>query len=398
MGTPSRQPPTLSVFLLAAVVGMSSACNEPPKDPVIEAGQLYVQSASFRRQQLESSLVDPSNGYSRKRLELYTEEGWGALPVLDLPVAPVTGGEPPESGFSTLESDSVPWDRESLRALGEEAFWSYPLRPRPELGALAADPELYGGTVIDGRSAGLLWTEVPRGVAIPANSCATCHVALRDGDLVIGVANADLDMAAATAATFASPSDRGWGAGRIDVTGDGVDNPVTIPDIRNGRYETHLHRAGTVRNSLVALAIRLETLYITSHGETARPDRKVMFAMAYYLWTLSRAAILDTDHPGAVAYQKACARCHGEDGHPVQPVDLAAIGTDPTVGESPARGTGKWKVPSLVGVGDRGALTASGAFRSLPEFLDPNRDGGHLFTAELSARERADLADYLASF
>jgi hypothetical protein len=55
------------------------------------------------------------------------------------------------------------------------------------------------------------------------------------------------------------------------------------------------------------------------------------------------------------------------------PVPLAEVGTDPTLGLSPERGTGTYRVPSLRGAGARGALLHDASAPSLDAVFDPAR-------------------------
>ena len=52
-------------------------------------------------------------------------------------------------------------------------------------------------------------------------------------------------------------------------------------------------------------------------------------------------------------------------------------------------------MPSLRGVGTRGALLHDASVPSLDALLDPARTGGHAFTQALSDADRASLAAYL---
>ena len=72
-------------------------------------------------------------------------------------------------------------------------------------------------------------------------------------------------------------------AGTVDVTSDDADNPVSITDLRPIRYQKYLHHTGMIHNSLPALAVRIETLAITSSSESVRPPRKIAAALALYL-------------------------------------------------------------------------------------------------------------------
>ena len=64
------------------------------------------------------------------------------------------------------------------------------------------------------------------------------------------------------------------GAPGMSTTGDGVRNQPGIPDLRPIRYHNHLHAAGSVRNGLMALAVRTETLMIRSRAQRHRPPRE----------------------------------------------------------------------------------------------------------------------------
>jgi hypothetical protein len=78
-------------------------------------------------------------------------------------------------------------------------------------------------------------------------------------------------------------------------------------------------------------------------------------------------------------------------------VDLDEVGTDPTIGESPIRGTGTYRVPSLRGVGSRGPLLHDASVPSIDALLDPARSGGHRFGLSLPAEDREELLTYLRS-
>jgi hypothetical protein len=178
----------------------------------------------------------------------------------------------------------------------------------------------------------------------------------------------------------------------VDVTPDGIENPTAIPDIRPVRHHTHLHRAATVRNGIVELAIRTETLIITALGGQLRPPRKIAFALALYMWELAPPAPASTPD----SFERACASCHGSDGLAGAPVSLEVVGTDPTVGLSPARTTGQWKVPSLLGAAQRRRITASGNIWDLEHLLDPDREvPGHRFGHELGVDGRQEILNFL---
>ncbi len=398
----------------------ASACVPvEPVDPLVDAdvalGQSYDSEPAFRRKLLEASIVNPDNGYSALRLDRYDEAGWGALPTFNPRARPVVLGdiglERPEedlSGWGALDVEGTPWERSALIALGREAFFSYPISSGLLSAALRSPegPARYGLWVDDaGQVGGLVWSEQARGERGLSATCATCHAAPAPGDpegvVIAGLNNGRLDLGAITRdSALGSVGPRSaWGPGRVDVTGDDLDNPVAITDLRAIRHQTHLHRAATLRNSLGALAVRVETLLITSLNERQRPPRKLAFALALYLWDLDPG--VDTgalDPEGLAIFEARCASCHAPPTFAGPPVPVDLVGTDPTVALSPDRATGSWRVPSLIGVKDRSPLTASGATRTLDDLFDPDREApGHPFGLDLGEADRASLLELLKS-
>lgn len=350
------------------------ACGEPEAEPLIERGRAYLESPSARRDALERSIVDPHNTYSADRLERYTEEAWGALPEWN---PRVRRGD----DLTALDLD-VPFDEASLLALGERAFFAYPVQIRPEL------------TIEDGDRYGLwpgafVLVDAPDG-EVAALTCATCHA--RPGRP--GVPNHEFDLGLLLDDYYGSrTAQRTWGPGAVDVTADDRFNPTAIPDLRPIAAQTHLHRAATLVNDPIALAVRIETLLITSTTQNRRPPRIVALALAMYLWRMIDALPAWSTN---ATFERACARCHGDDGAPNGPVPIALVGTDDAVALSPERTTGRWRVPSLRGVGQRSRLLSNGAVEGLEALLDPERPvAGHAFGFELSVSERAALVRFL---
>jgi mono/diheme cytochrome c family protein len=353
----------------------------------------YLHDARFRRAHLEASLENPGNRYSRLRLARYATGAsgdWDALPAWSPPVTPVDVGGRPRGDERPLPLDS------DLRALGEAAFFRYPAQLAPLAAAMIASPSAmarFGLWSDAARGAGGLvsvrFADGSRGLAL---SCATCHARVVDGALVPGLANQALDLGAAANAS--------WGRGRVDVALPQGEEPVAIPDLRPVAWLTHLHRDGTVRNDLVALAIRIETLIVTAHGQTIRPPREIALGLAMYLWSLAPPARAPVDGTaaarGAATFAARCSRCHAPPGLAGPPVDLDIVQTDPRVGRSPDRGTGGYRVPSLRGVATRGALLHDGSLPGVRALLDPARtDAGHRFGLELDETARAELIAFL---
>ena len=390
----------------ALLVSGCGAAPEPEPSSDVERGQRYAESETFRRAALVASLENPDNGYARLRLERYRSEQWEALPIWDPPVRVASeadiGGAKPVADFAPLEVDAVPWAEAQLLELGRRAFYEYPVQIMAAT-ALALShseaPAQYGFWRAEGRVGGLVWTELPGNAVSLSVTCSTCHATTSEQRLISGKNNAQIDIGLLSSDFRGDAPNLAWGPGRLDVTNDGSDNPVVIADLRPVRDQTHLQRAATVRNDLIALAIRTETLIITSLAEAARPPRKLAFALALYLWRLPNTPPRTSDGSsarGGNAFERRCASCHQPPRYSGPAVALERIGTDPSVGQSTERGTGAYRVPSLRGVGDRTPLFATGSVRDLSELLDPSRAApGHRYGLDLESSERADLRSFL---
>ena len=414
-----------SLALVAAVaIGAigAAACGGAPPDRLEQpsadlagAMRAYVDDASVGRRALERSLVRRDNGYAALRLVAYDDAHWGRLAEHDAPTAPILVGSgggpsaappPGDPSWTTIDSRATGWSLEELRALGERAFFHYPLQASDTMPGALANKDHAGVWQHDGRF-GAVWVTLPRGLVRAAFTCATCHASVSGDRLVPGRNNADLDAArvydnnngnegggGGGGSGLAAPVP-GWGRGRVDVTADGLDNPVAITDLRPIRHQQHLHHAATLLNDPIALAVRIETLMIVSHGQAVRPPRKVAAALAVYLLGLAPTTPLPGGE-GAAVFARECSSCHAGEGASGPPVALAAIGTDPAVGESRDRGTGFYRVPSLRSVGDRRRLFASGAVEDLDALLAPDRAvPGHRYGLSLDARDREALLVYL---
>ncbi|HEV3191969.1 MAG TPA: hypothetical protein VGY54_15765 [Polyangiaceae bacterium] len=402
---------------------------------------MYLDDRVFRRAELVASLVNPENGYSRLRLGRYAsgdDSDWDHLPEWNSAVEPIAASElDAVGGVSTTAFSSSPVplelphtitsdDDPRLVALGEAAFSRYPVQLAPYLDiALTsrASAARYGLWVDDARGAGgLVRTRMADGTAAVSLTCATCHAAPSGGGIVMGLANANVDIGAAILDSPSGVSDpntaaaiAAWGPGRLDVTTSSGTEPVAIPDLRPVRGLTHLHRDGTLAlRDRTTLAIRIETLIVTSQAQVVRPPRIVALALAAYILSLADTlpsldvAAAASPH-GAQIFASRCASCHAPPALTRLPVPLAIVGTDPTLGLSSERGTGAYRVPSLRGVGTRGPLLHDGTVLSLDAMFDPARPTaaftqrlhgsgpapGHLFGLDLARGDRAALVAYL---
>lgn len=413
--------------LLLALAPAVGGCGEAEDGfETLEPGPRYVADREFRRAALEASIVNPENAYSAERLAEYAtgaSSGWDALPLWNPTVRPVTvddlgrswelaaTGETrtpvfERSAFQALGEGA--WEHEALMELGAYAFETYPLQLDAMVDrALSSEAEAARfGLWRDerGRVGGLVRVSLPEGRSSTALTCATCHaIPNREGVLEHGRTNAAYDPAGIRIVLgSADPQGAlgGWLPGTVDVTADGVTNPVAITDLRAVSRQTHLHWAGTLLNDLIGLAVRVETLIVTSSA-AGRPPRELAFALAYYIWNLEAPALEgEVDDQGAALFATHCARCHGEDGVPTGPVPLAEVGTDPRAGESTSRGTGQMRVPTLWGAATRTQLLHRGEVSSLDELLNParlTRVPGHAFGTDLSEDERAALVRFVGS-
>lgn len=369
----------LLTLLLAALVTTSCAGREA--EPVVPTdllaqGREYVASIASRRAALERSVVSATNQYSALRLQKYAVPNgvWEQLPVAS-PSVRGLGSEEEVTDWSVV------WTHDGLMRAGRRAFLNYPMRGDRRLEPMRAVTRETAGFWVagDGRVGGLV--EVGDRLAW---TCSTCHARpAADGTIQPGVPNGQLDIAALYDIAGESNSlVAKWPIGTLDPSDDGTNNPSTVGDLRAVRYQTHLHWTGTLRNDLVALAVRIETLLIVSSGETHRPPRDLAFAVAYYLWHLSETP---SDERSEL-YETNCGTCHGADGLTGGPL--------PWVETHPGRGTGFHRTPSLVGVTDRGRLLHDGSMDSLEQLLDAG-PAWHQYGRHLDDEDRAELIGYI---
>jgi mono/diheme cytochrome c family protein len=426
-------------LLALGVVAFAAACPGAEQDPVpLELGDdphAYVTSRAYRRAILERDLVTPEPVYARVRLRHYAVDdphGWDDMPEVDWATLPVTVEDAahmaatqrlPELDFTTpplgegLEPDSLPSTREQWIALGERVFFEYPMSAAPSIGrALRAGVDLreYGLIEHDGAYVGVRFVDYDgrTGVAV---TCASCHASLDEDGRPSGVrANREFEMARLrldhggageqhAVDTTAIEDLPKLGPGRSDVQNDGVFNPYAFADFGGIADMPYLHHTANWYNRGVAtLAIRVETVFMNDGRIRSRPPRALMWALAEYLRSLpapppTQAPSLASERGRAVFEAQGCDACHTPPLYSSsERVELDVIGTDSAAGESPLRGTGYWRVPSLRGVGGNAPYLHHGAFATLEAMFDPERDEpGHQFGLDLDADDRADLLAFL---
>jgi hypothetical protein len=395
-------------------------CRNHPSEPVScdfepasdeqtrRLAERFENDSAFRRVCLEKSLVNRHNGYSTLRLAHYHEKDWGSLPVAAFktrPIVPADLGKPipvPDEAWSVMPNDTLADSPEGLHLRGEQMFTRFPAQLELSMIPIlrqAGAPAEYGLWQTSASVGGLVWVALPGGI-FPALTCSSCHASVKGAaELRPGVPNHRIDIGKARDDyTNLRSLYSTWGPGRVDVAADERDNPVVIADVRAVRYERYLHRTANVRNSLVALALRVETGLITAHSNAVRPTPKDAFALAYYLWNLGKAfePADRKQHPGRREFEKHCASCHQGPALAGEPVSAESIDSPTARMPSVVRGTGKVQTISLLGVSDRRRLLFGGEATSLEQLLDPNRQvGGHYVGKKLSHGERGAILQYL---
>ncbi len=342
------------LIALVVIAAGAAACTRAPSRE-----RRFLDDAAFRRATLVSSLAEPSTAYAKLRVEQYAK--WSTLPE--------------DAGGLAITTAARGAEPAALRALGREAFFRYPLQRAPAVG----DPSRYGLVHLTG---GRL-------------TCATCHTR----GAIEGAPNDRLDLGAALAEAHPNaPPDAhaialAWGPGRVDVSSATGTEPARIPDLRPVRHLTHLQWSGAVRRrDALDLALRIETLIVTTKNDGTRPPPVVALAIATWLEGLADALPeLPEEGRGVDVLSRECGGCHEGPGLSGEPVDVDEIGTDPTLARSSDRGTGAYRVPSLRGVGTRGPLLHDGSVPSLDALLDPHRAGGHRYGLDLSPDDRDAL-------
>jgi hypothetical protein len=383
----------------------------------------FLSSRSTRRAAMEASVVVDAGRYGRERLARYATDstssgGWEDLPVWNPPTAVVhdrdgvivdDGDEEP----LVVSAAAAAGDAGALLELGRLAFVRYPAQRAPfRLASLDPAARAALGLWSDPVAgvAGLVQVRHGDGSSSTSMTCATCHARPGGGEgaaIIWGVSNEALDLGALIldaplSGRHVSDPVReqtlaAWGPGRVDVTTSSGLEPAHIPDLRATRFQQHLQHAGAVvQHDVTSLAVRIETLIITSHDGAIRPPREVALGLALYLWSLGDTLPpLETSSTAATLFGQRCGRCHGGDGLAGGLIDVDTIGTDPTLARSPDRGTGAYRATSLRGVGTRTRLLHDGSVQGLADFFDPGRVSGHPQGTTLSAADRGILAAWL---
>jgi hypothetical protein len=243
-------------------------------------------------------------------------------------------------------------------------------------------------------------------------------------------------------------------AGVCARQGTSIFYPVRIPDLIGIAGRRYLDASGHVRHRSIGDVMRYAAInqgadalaqyggFRPAGGELPDPSTlsrysdEQLYALARYLYSLEpprnphRVDALAVR--GRAVFERAgCAACHTPplytnntltpaegftvpEAHASDPDVLpVSVGTDPRLATRSRRGTGFYKVPSLLGVWYRGPFGHDGAVPTLEDWLDPRRllaeyrstvvrDGtrrhavrGHEFGLDLSPTDRRALVAFL---
>jgi hypothetical protein len=433
---PARSTVTARAFALVLALAAASASAGCHRHVVATRGPhaSYLRDRASRRAALEASLLKPYGRYAEERLAHYATPGdasWERLTAWNPEVAPLIerdgasgangpNGEPDAFARLAITPAAARGDANALRALGARAFARYPAQTAPfDAAKLSVADRRARGLWLGpaGELAGLVRVRYADGSTGTALTCATCHARTgSNGTIVLGASNDALDFGrlVVEAPPF-EPLTRddarearflAWGPGRVDVTTADGSEPLHVPDLRAVRFERHLQQSGAViQRDVTSLAVRLETLIVTSHDGAIRPPREVAIGLALYLWSLGDALPApppaERNGRGALVFEKACGKCHEGDALAGGLVPASKIGTDPAAARSPDRGTGAYRITSLRGLGSRRTLMHDASVRGVDDLLDPARlretppRAGHRYGLDLAPHDRAALTQWL---
>ncbi|MEO8700750.1 MAG: hypothetical protein ABI867_11940 [Kofleriaceae bacterium] len=438
---------------IAVMLGACSkdAPKQPPAPEPVEPtawsdawvnreGKRFAEDLGYRRAALETSLVNHANTYSQQRLGSYAagDRGWDVLPVWNPRALPVdkTVAATLERGEMPDVTDRAPlWDGKTPStmagwvALGRRVFFEYPMRAEVFMEWGLTKPELAARVGVerpaDGSVPGLVVFANVDGKTRVGITCAICHTAVRDGELIVGSARRRFDYGRLRIEFFEQTKSfvepelarrmATWGPGRADVTEDNDEDPVAIPDLFGLRDETVLTQAGTIKHaSPLALAIRQDTQLTHSNHQRIRPPKELAWALAMFLYSLEppRAELHGTPGQlvrGAAVFATACQRCHDNGAYAGKPITAGTAGTDPALANGQARGTGMYRVAPLLDVAHAGPYLHHGAVATLDELFSPARLApdyrggrlgpgpipGHVFGTQLPADDRAALIAFV---
>ncbi len=377
--------------LLAACTGQEPSdfvAGETPDsiDWLIGNTSSYLEDSQWRRSELEASMWRPDLPYAQKRLDAYAlpSGGWDRLREFNPTVTSV--GDAPKS---THIDEALPTSRQAWIDLGEQVFWNLPMRRDGYLDYLIDEPELMKEVGIQtdesGNIRGLVRYNDAFGKERVALTCGFCH-----GDQgIAGAANQDLDLGRARSIVeerlgVDSGESYHWGPGTVDVTDDNANDPVAIPNLWNLKDQQYINRSAAVAlASPASIAIRFETQYIEGQSMTGRPPRVLTWALAMFVYSLDAGTSPELSGNGFDLFVAECGSCHRPDqafGGGLIPA--TALNSDPKAANSGLRGTGFYKVPTLLGASNSTRFMNNAAVESLSGVLSSGHPTGQMLSSE----------------
>lgn len=386
-------------FILTACTGEDPVDQETGDsvDWLMANTSSYLEDSDWRRAELEASMWRPDLPYAQKRLDAYAlpSGGWDRLREFNPSVMSV--GKNPQ--LTTFEPNT-PASREEWLELGEKVFWNLPMRRDGYLDHLIDSPELMQEIGIQtdpsGNIRGLVRYDDAFGKERVGLTCGFCH-----GDQgIAGAANQDLDLGRARSIVEESLGvDSGnayhWGPGAVDVTDDNVNDPVAIPNLWNLEDQQYINRSAAVAlASPASIAIRFETQYIEGQSMTGRPSRVLTWALAMFVYSLDAGTSPEIEGKGFDLFIAECGSCHRpEQAYGGGLIPAEALNSNPKAAHSGLRGTGFYKVPTLIGASNSKRFMNDATVESMAGVLSI----GHPTGQTLSPDDEKQLLQFLNS-
>ena len=431
----------LRLLPLLAVGSLLTGCPVEEEDPLLAGAEdpwAYISDIEYRRAVLERDLLETDNFYAQRRLSLYgmAGSGWDLLPLRD-PLsrsltdedrALLAAGEPlpfDDSQATRLVPDTPPDDPTEWAELGRLVIDEYPLRADATYQTLAGIPGALEETgfiqAADGAWIGLRVFKDEEGEVRVAPTCGQCHCTTEVNGIpspVLGNKNMDLGRAELLGRGLdpdeppppdLPPALRNLydlEPGQADVLGDGEFNPFGIPDLGGLLRMPYLQaNANWYHRETATLAIRCETLFITSNLERSQIPRELSWAIASWIRyqqfppPLDAVPAPEAEDGEQVFLDADCDSCHpAPDYTSDRLVTIEEVGTDDATSSSPVRFTGYVRIPSLRGVGLTGPWLHHGAIDTLEELFDADREEpGHMWGTDLSEEDKVALVAFLRS-
>ena len=381
-------------FLISLLFFSSCLGEEDVINDLNSERESYLQDRTFRRHELEASLWKPALPYAQTRLNAYAldDAGWDLLPTMSTFTGKLSRPTQQEQKKKNLLK-SIPSNDKEWIELGKRVFWTMPMRRDPYLEWLVQRPEHWEEVGLqsddEGNLIGVARFTDARGEERAGATCGFCHG--ESGEA--GPANRQLNLGLGrdlfNAGHGVTSHYADWGFGKVDVTDDGVQDALKIPDLFRLADAKYINSSASVKvNSTTSLAIRFETQYITGHAMEARPRRELVWALARFVQTLKP---LRKEMPKNDLFEQKCASCHPISSGFGGLISADQLTSDNRSAHSQKRGTGFYKAPFLTDVSERAPYLHDASVDTLDTLLKE----GHVVGDPLTASEQHELLLFL---